>query len=285
MSEPVTVAEFQDFARVSSTTEDEVIELCLLAARGKFEDETDRALVPKTITLSLDRFPRDGRRFIELPGAPVRSIASVTYQDAAGDTQTMSASDYALVGGFSVSGQAPRLALATAADWPGDVACIPGAVTVTYAAGYAAPGDVPRMSKLGVLWLASWYYEQRLHVNIGNIFGVLPDHLQSVIWAQKSIRRYVEDVAAIVPTELMSAAMSEVINLPQVTGLTGGGLTNLDGLDSATYGVGAVVILTFGDAAQWWKLRARGLGEVEDGASLVAPDDDTADALIWVKIQ
>lgn len=71
-----------------------------------------------------------------------------------------------------------------------------------------------------------------------------------------------------------------------VTGLTGGGSTNLDGIATALFTIPFLVeiVITEGGllVSQKWYLKTKATGEAEDGTFFVEPDDDAA--LIWVKV-
>ena len=80
---------------------------------------------------------------------------------------------------------------------------------------------------------------------------------------------------------------STLANLPTITGLTGGGSTNLDGLATVTIPVGKMVLLSFGDVLQIWILRAS--TDTEDLSATparVRPDDFNAstNAKVWKQI-
>lgn len=78
-------------------------------------------------------------------------------------------------------------------------------------------------------------------------------------------------------------AAASLVSLPLVTRLTGGLTTDLDGQDTSRWAAGTIAIISYGDARQDWKLRAKAEGEVENtDAGLVVPDDSST--LIWVKI-
>ncbi len=286
MSEPVTLQEAKDHARISTDAEDDLVDVLITAARERLESKTGRAIIGKTLILSRDFFPSPGRAarysrdysFIELPQPAIRSVSSVAYTDSNGDAQTLVAdTDY------TVDTAGAAIHLPYGVNWP-DTRQIANAVRITYAAGYASADDVPRLLKIGILWTVAYWYEQRQHVNIGNIVNELPSHLPDI---ERLKRHYL-----IHPAEIRTCVVSGAVgtdaapalkNFPDIIGLTGGGSTKLDGLDTvSTYGAGTVAVLTYGDAAQWWKLRTKAIGEVEDGASLVAPDDSST--LIWVRI-
>lgn len=84
-----------------------------------------------------------------------------------------------------------------------------------------------------------------------------------------------------------AAVSASVINLPAITGLTGGGSTNLDGLVTADgrYPVGTIVVLSYDLLMQSWKLVSS--NSLEDSVNgIVRPDDYaiSTNELCWKKI-
>ena len=83
------------------------------------------------------------------------------------------------------------------------------------------------------------------------------------------------------------ALSSGVLNLPSITGLTGGG-TNLDGLVTADgrYPAGTIVLLTYNDdIPEMWK-RISGTNTEDAPAGRVLPDDynGVSNAFWWKRI-
>jgi hypothetical protein len=77
--------------------------------------------------------------------------------------------------------------------------------------------------------------------------------------------------------------------LPQITGLTGGGTTKLDGLlDGLTVAdvqTPAAFDLSLTDDDQRWKLRAKGVGETADGVGLIQPVNALFASYIFCRIR
>lgn len=77
--------------------------------------------------------------------------------------------------------------------------------------------------------------------------------------------------------------------LPQITGLTGGGTTKLDGiLDGlvvADVQIPFAVDLSLADDDQRWKLRAKGGSETADGVGLVQPANSAFASYIFCRIR
>lgn len=155
---PVSVAHAKEHLRIeaSQTADDQLILRYIAAATDWVEKETNRALVTQTWALRLDDFPRCGGargRYIELPKPPGVSVTSITYVDSAGVTQTLATDRYiALADDWQ-----PFVCEAYGATWP-TVRAQPGAVTVTYVAGY---DEVPDALKAAI-----WMHVQGQHDNL-----------------------------------------------------------------------------------------------------------------------
>lgn len=198
MAEPVSLTEAKAYLRKTTTEEDALITELIVAARQMVEHLTDRALVPKTVVMRLDEFPGD-RRFIELALPPARSLTSITYVDAAGATQTWATSGN--IETLNAAQEPARINLVPDVDWPESRADAAGAVTITYAAGYATADAVPAMLKIAVKALVNWWYEQRQHVNIGNIANEVPDHLHAMCARYRAILVHGDKIASVASTE------------------------------------------------------------------------------------
>ena len=76
--------------------------------------------------------------------------------------------------------------------------------------------------------------------------------------------------------------------LPQITGLTGGGATKLDGLLEGLIvtdvQIPFAVDLSFSDDYQRWKLRVKAVGEVADGVTLIAPVNTAFSSYIFCRM-
>jgi uncharacterized phiE125 gp8 family phage protein len=148
-AEPLTLAEAKAQCRVEHDLDDEQFIACIAAARGDVEAYTGRQLMPATWELQLDRFPR-GREAILLPHAPALAVDSVEYIDLLGATQTFHESNYIV----DVRSEPGRIVPVETAFYP-STALVPGAVTVTYTAGY---GDVPQGIKYAMRLLVESKY-------------------------------------------------------------------------------------------------------------------------------
>lgn len=149
VSEPVSVAEAKEQARVEHELESALWSRWIQAAREEAESTLDRALLPQTWILTLDEF----RDIIELPRPPAVS-ATIAYRDGSGEWQDLDEELYDV----DVDGEPGRIT--PVSSWPatGDYY---GAVKVTFVAGYADAAAVPARIKHAICWLASWWNEHR----------------------------------------------------------------------------------------------------------------------------
>lgn len=155
-AEPVSITEAKLHLRVDGTDEDALITALIVAARAAAEHETGRSLVTQTLRLTLDAFPADGG--IELLRGPVQSITQVQYVDAAGSTQTLSGSLYALDNASEYSSH--YLLPAYGSTWPATREQA-NAVWVDYVAGYGNAAAVPQAIKQWILLAVGDMYANR----------------------------------------------------------------------------------------------------------------------------
>lgn len=110
---------------------------------------------------------------------------------------------------------------------------------------------------------------------------------EGTITFKADITRGVSPAIPIYTTQPVAAAFTI---LTGVTGLTGGGATNLDGQatksgSNTLISTGTVVLLTYGRVAQWWQLVA-GTDAESVGTGVVRPDDydGSTNARVWVQL-
>ena len=154
-AEPVTSTECKLDARVSGSTEDSLFTSWIAAARAEIEAAARRALINRTLELTLDGFPADG--VIYLPFPPLVSVTSIKYTTDAGVEHTITGSDYVVI-----TENDPGLVIAAStASWPSDLRKR-AAVRIRYVAGYgAAASDVPDGYKVDIRGLVKLYYDYR----------------------------------------------------------------------------------------------------------------------------
>lgn len=151
--EPVDVPTMKRHLRYTDNDEDVTIAEYISAARQYAEEYQWSALMTQTRRIYLC----DLCSPIVLPRAPTLAVASITYVDTNGDTQTLSSSLY-VVDTFKKPGQ---VIPAYNATWPA-VREFRNAVTVTYTCGYGTtPSSVPFHTRQAIkLMVADWFYNR-----------------------------------------------------------------------------------------------------------------------------
>jgi uncharacterized phiE125 gp8 family phage protein len=154
---PLTTDEAKSHLRILGGDLDAEVQAALEAAVEYCETVTGRALrVSHTLTQKYCQWPCGPVRFDR---QPVSAISSVTYYDADGDEQTLSASNYRLQ---------PSTLAAGYLEWDDDfsrptIESREDAVTITFTVGYADIADVPPMAKYAI------------KLKLSEIFGDLRD--------------------------------------------------------------------------------------------------------------
>jgi uncharacterized phiE125 gp8 family phage protein len=169
--EPITRALAKEHCEIpaADSQHDTYIDALITAAREHYERRTHRALINRTLALTMDRFPASNVP-LWLPWAPVSSLTSIVYTDADGNPQTWAGSNYTLQKNMEPG----RVVLAYSKLWPSHRVQAAG-VTITYVAGYgAAASSVPANAIHAIKLLIRHWFEQRAAVNIGNIVNEIP---------------------------------------------------------------------------------------------------------------
>lgn len=119
-----------------------------------------RCLLTQTWRLVLDAFPLEPLR---LPLPPVASVASITYADAAGATQTLPTSNYQVLG---IGSDEASVIPARGKAWP-QVEPWPETVKVDFVTGYGTTADsLPEPIVEAVKQLAAHLYVNRQAVDL-----------------------------------------------------------------------------------------------------------------------
>lgn len=152
-AEPVLLAAAKTHLRVDGSDENDLIAALIVAARQYVEDRCGIALITQTLKLSLDSFAEK----IRLPRPPVASITQIEYVNTAGTVVTVLLAGnnlWRLGAGAMQSVVVPFFET----TWP-DTAAVPGAVQITYTAGYGAAGTaVPgAITQAMLLMIGHWY--------------------------------------------------------------------------------------------------------------------------------
>jgi uncharacterized phiE125 gp8 family phage protein len=136
-AEPVDADDVKTHTHISHDAEDTLLESMIAASRHHVEEITGMQLINASWTMRLDSFPDSGNELV-LPRGPVSSITSVSYNDTAGDEQTLTEdTDFIL----DENVRPPTLYLVPESwDWPSTYG-EPNDVTVVWVAGYGTAGS------------------------------------------------------------------------------------------------------------------------------------------------
>lgn len=139
------------------TTEDDLLNAIIMAAREHVEDITGRALMTQTWDYYLDAFPCGNS--IELPFGNLQSVASVKYKDTDGTETTLTeGTDYLVEGNGEGKG---RLVLPYGCTWPSVTPYPSNPITIRFVCGYVSAVAVPFRVKAALLMICSDLYENR----------------------------------------------------------------------------------------------------------------------------
>lgn len=170
---PVSLAEAIAQVRVPEGTHDQELLRLITAATKYVQDRLNRQLVTATWNLYLDRFPC-GSEPILIPKAPLQSVTSITYLDAAGDSQTWTSSNYRV----STTREPGRIVPVVGQVYP-TTRNTTDAVTIRFVAGYGAATAVPQEIKLAILLLIDHWFEN--HSPVGKVGDAIAFSLESLL--------------------------------------------------------------------------------------------------------
>lgn len=174
--------ESADVQRQLATYDDQGahVEALIAAAVDRAESYLGRALVTRTLALTLDAFPggaaagsrrRDfeGSWRIELPLPPLQAVIAIRYLDQAGQSQTMPEGEYRVSQGREPAAIEP----AFGRWWPTALPTI-DAVEVEYRAGYGDDGEtVPAAIRQAIVLMVGEWLEHREGLAYGRV-GAIP---------------------------------------------------------------------------------------------------------------
>lgn len=171
VEEPITLAQAKEHCRPIGTTDDNYITALIAVARRSLEISTRRAFIEQTLEATFDRFPCS--RVIRLERPKLISVTSITYVDAAGDTQTLAADRYTV----DTKSEPGRVILNYGDIWPA-TGYNGNTVTITYKAGYGdAADDVEPDLRHAVKFLVGHLYANREPVAVGVSVAEIPKTL------------------------------------------------------------------------------------------------------------
>lgn len=168
--EPVTVDEAKEWARITDSAEDALVERLILRGRQAVEAFTGRALMAQTVVQRWDCWPRR----MEMLRAPVSSVTSLQYIDSLGATQTVSSANYYT----DLVSEPARLVPVPSYSWPTLQDGRPNAVILTYTAGASDVDDVAEPIKVAIMQLVRYWMDEEGAKDQ----AAMPDHVRDALW-------------------------------------------------------------------------------------------------------
>lgn len=176
VKEPVTLHDLKSHLRIDSSDEDTLIASLGRAARRYCEGYTSRSFINTVADFTFDGFP-SGSCPIVIHRAPLVSIASITYLDSAGDSQTWASSSYRV----DLNSEPGRVEVAFGEAYPTTRGVV-GEVTVRAIVGYGTdPSNVPDDIVAAIKLMASHLFENRGGVEADVSFSELPLGVRSLL--------------------------------------------------------------------------------------------------------
>lgn len=168
-AEPLDAATARTWAKVSSSWDTIIGAILIPSARSLAEHITQRSLITQRWKMRLDRWP--AAEDVRLWHGKAQEIVSITYVDAAGDTQTLNSALYTLDQhvdpGYVIQ--------AYGTTWP-DVLLAANVIEVTFDAGYGdAATDVPAPIRHWMLLKITAALENPASLDATGKLACLPD--------------------------------------------------------------------------------------------------------------
>lgn len=159
MAEPVSLTEIKAHVSVDDNDRDALLAAMGVAAREWVEAYTGLILTPRTVTQVVPSFA--GALALNAWPVAASPALTVTYVDSAGVTQTVAGPRLAM------GGRPARVMPVAGGYWPSGYA---EQITISVAAGYATPGDVPASLKAAILLIVGSLFAVREDAVVGTIY-------------------------------------------------------------------------------------------------------------------
>lgn len=168
----VSVADAKAFCIIETDEFDALIEGFIRVAHDWLQPPVGwlgRTLMQQTVRADLKVFPHGP---LPLPAPPIVSIASVKYLDQLNQERTLDPALYFL--------DEDTLCWADAFSPPA-LYWRPGAVRITYVAGYENAAALPTLARQAILMLVAHWFENREAVSVAGALNVMPIGVQDLL--------------------------------------------------------------------------------------------------------
>lgn len=171
--EPVDLDEFKRSQRITTSSEDTLIDRYLAAARLYVEGLIGRHTIAVTRERRLEGYPYANTsvpypvHVIELPYPPLLSVVTVAHETdgSPNETTLVEGTDYVVAAPTGPYAGPGTIRPVSGGSWP---AVTGSAVRIRYRAGYGdQPGDVPALLTHAIMLVAGEFYKMRANVHEG----------------------------------------------------------------------------------------------------------------------
>lgn len=176
---PLTIAALKEHLSVDGAYDDAKIESYLSTAMAYIDGRDGvlgRALVAQDWAAQLDGGFPSGGGVIRLPLPPLREVTEIAYIDPAGVEQVLDAAAYQVLTDREPGEVRPAYGL----TWPA-TRCQPGAVTITYTAGFGDAAAVPEDYKHLLRFLVAHWFAHREPVTVAGSVNSMPLSVQALV--------------------------------------------------------------------------------------------------------
>lgn len=169
-SEPISRTEAKMHCRIDHSTEDDLVDSLIRAAREYVETYTGRRLMTQTWRAFYEEFPAD----FYLPTSPVQSVTHIKYTDINGTETTWSTTYWEA----NLYEEPAEIELKYAQSYPIVTLKTVNPIEVQYVAGYTSAANVPMAIRQAMYLLIEHWYRNRAAVTVGNTAAAISAPLQ-----------------------------------------------------------------------------------------------------------
>lgn len=169
-AEPISRTEAKLHCRIDHSTEDDLVDSLIRAAREYAEEITGLKLMQQTWKAFYDEFPSE----FYLPFAPVSSVTHIKYTDIYG-TQTTWATTYWEANTLE---EPAEIDLKYGQSYPTVTLKTVNPIEVQFVCGYASASDVPMPIRQAMYLLIGHWFDNRSAVTVGNTAASVSEPLK-----------------------------------------------------------------------------------------------------------
>lgn len=170
VAEPISRTEAKLHCRIDHSTEDDLVDSLIRAAREYVENYTGRRLMEQTWKAFYDEFPSK----FYLPTAPVQSVTHIKYTDINGTQTTWSTTYWEA----NIYEEPAEIELKYSQSYPIVTLKTVNPIEVQFVAGYTSAANVPMPIRQAMYLLIEHWYRNRGAVTVGNTAAAISAPLQ-----------------------------------------------------------------------------------------------------------